>query len=214
MKKYKKRIFFFLSAIAILSIIALFVCDGIVKSSSQKFLYSSSDSSPKVKAALLLGTSKLLSNGKPNAYFENRIEATIDLYKKGKIHSIVISGDNSKKTYNEPEDMKNALIAAGIPDSCIYLDYAGFRTYDSVIRMNKIFGQTEFIVISQQFHNERAIYIARHEGWKVYGLNAKEVTAFYGLKTNIREKFARVKLFLNLLFNVQPKFLGERILIK
>lgn len=214
MKKSKKWIFISLLVFVIFSITTVFICDGIVKRESKEFLYSSTDSIPIVKTALLLGTSKVLSNGKPNAYFEYRIQATIDLYRKGKIHSIVISGDNSKKTYNEPEDMKNALVAAGIPDSCIYLDYAGFRTFDSVVRMNKIFGQSVFIVISQQFHNERAIFIAKHEGCTAYGLNAKEVTAFYGLKTNIREKFARVKLFLDILFNVKPKFLGEKIFIK
>lgn len=214
MKKNKKWTLYILSIFSLLSIIALFVCDSKVKAKSTEFLYTSADSIPPVKAALLLGTSKTLSNGNNNAYFDYRIAATVDLFKKKKIQAIVISGDNSKKTYNEPEDMKQALISAGIPDSCIYLDFAGFRTYDSVIRMNKIFGQSRFIIISQKFHNERAIYIAQHFGWTVYGFNAKEVTAFYGIKTNIREKFARVKLFLDLLFEIEPKFLGDKVSIK
>ena len=105
-----------------------------------------------------------------------------------KIEFIVISGDNSKKDYNEPLDMKNELIKAGIPPEKIYLDYAGFRTYDSVIRLDKIFGQKKFTVISQDFHNRRAIYIARHLNLQAIGFNAKDVDVYNGFKTKLREK--------------------------
>ena len=214
MKKRKNLIVWILIIATVLSIIAMFVCDALVKKDADRCLFNNVNKIPQTKTALLLGTSRLRANGKANDYFFNRIYATASLYKSGKIHAIVISGDNGKKTYNEPEDMKAELVARGIPDSCIYLDFAGFRTYDSVIRMNKIFGQTTFIIVSQKFHNERAIYIAHRFGWKAYGLNAKEVTAFWGLKTSIREKFARVKLFIDLLFNIKPKFLGNPIPIK
>jgi SanA protein len=124
---------------------------------------------------------------------------------------VIISGDNSKSTYDEPTDMKNELVKRGIPESVIFLDYAGFRTFDSVIRAQKVFSQTEFTVISQQFHNERAIVIARHYGIKAIGYNAKDVTAYNGFKTKVREKFARVKLFLDFIIGNEPKFLGKKI---
>jgi SanA protein len=103
---------------------------------------------------------------------------------------------------------------AGIPDSVIYLDYAGFRTFDSMIRAKEIFGQNKFIVVSQKFHNERAIFIARKYNMEVYGYNAEDVNAASGFKTKVRELFARVKVFIDVYSGKKPKFLGEKITIK
>jgi SanA protein len=167
-----------------------------------------------MKVGLLLGTSKFLKSGKPNEYFYNRIDATIELYNKKIIEYIIISGDNSKTNYNEPLDMKNELIAKGIPEDKIHLDYAGFRTLDSVVRAREIFGQNSFIIISQKFHNERAVYIAMKKGIKAIGYNAKDVNAFKGFKTKMRELLARNKAFIDILFNVKPRYLGEKIEIQ
>lgn len=169
------------------------------------------DSLPKVKVGLLLGTSKLLSDSSPNLYFVYRIEAAVKLYKEGKIQHILVSGDHSKENYNEPEDMRNALVAYGVPDSVIHLDYAGLRTLDSVVRAKEIFGQQEFIIISQKFHNQRAIYLARENQINAWGFNARDVDARNGLKTQIREFFARDKMFLDVWFGKEPRFLGEQI---
>ncbi len=181
---------------------------------TKKQLFSTPDSIPANNTGLLLGTSKLLKNGKPNQYFTNRISATIILYRAHKIKNIVISGDNSISEYNEPEDMKKELIKKGIPENHIYLDFAGFRTYDSVYRMKEIFGQSRFTIISQEFHNQRALFIANKLNLKAIGFNAKEVDAYSGFKTKIREKFARVKVFIDLYFDIKPKFLGNKIVIK
>ena len=94
------------------------------------------------------------------------------------------------------------------------MDFAGFRTYDSMIRANKVFGLDKFTVISQKFHNERAIYIARKLNLDVVGFNAEDVAQYYGFKTNVREKFARVKVFIDFLFNKKPHFLGSPITIE
>ena len=110
--------------------------------------------------------------------------------------------------------MKKELISAGVPDSVIFLDYAGFRTYDSMIRAKEVFGQTKFIVVSQQFHNERAIFIARQYGIEAYGYNAEDVSAYSGFKTKVRELFARVKVFIDVYTNKKPKFLGEKVIVK
>jgi SanA protein len=163
---------------------------------------------------LLLGTSKYLKNGRINQYWKNRIDATVELYKLKKIKFVIISGDNGKSTYDEPTDMKNELVKLGIPASVIFLDYAGFRTFDSMIRAQKIFSQQSFTVISQRFHNERAIYIGQHYGIEAIGYNAKDVSANKGFKTNLREIFARVKLFIDFAIDKQPKFLGEKVEIK
>ena len=185
-----------------------------VNQTAKKFI---SDDLANVKpnnVGLLLGTSRNLKNGAENDFFFNRIDATVELYKNGKIKNVIISGDNSKIDYNEPTDMKAELVKNGIPDSLIYLDYAGFRTLDAVVRARDIFGQNSFIVISQKFHNERAVYLARKYGIDAFGYNAKEVQAYKGFKTKLREFFARDKMFLDLLFGVKPKYLGEKIIIK
>jgi len=125
--------------------------------------------------------------------------------------SLVISGDNGRKGYNEPQDMKEALVGRGVPAEAIYLDYAGFRTYDSVVRMEKIFGQESFTVISQEFHNRRAVYIAQALGLDAVGYNAADVAAYAGMKTRLREKLARVRMFMDLWTGKTPKFLGEPV---
>ena len=110
--------------------------------------------------------------------------------------------------------MKEDLVKRGIPENRIFLDYAGFRTLDSVVRCEQVFGEKEVIVISQRFHNERSIFIADSYGIKMQGYNAKDVSKAYGFKTNLREKFARVKVVLDLIFGTEPKFLGKKIKIQ
>lgn len=165
----------------------------------------------KNKVGLVLGTSKKLKNGHLNLYFKFRIEATVKLYKNHKIDYILISGDNGNKNYDEPTDFKEELIKNGIPENIIFLDYAGFRTLDSVIRSKKIFGQDKITIISQKFHNERAIYLAEKNGINAIGFNATDVSGRYGMKVKIREYLAKTKVFIDILFNVQPKFLGRKI---
>ena len=149
-----------------------------------------------------------------NLYFTFRINATVQLYNYGKIDFILISGDNGNKDYDEPTDFKNELIKKGIPEDKIFLDFAGFRTLDSVIRSREIFGQKSITIISQQFHNERAIYLAEKNGINAIGFNARDVSGKYGMKVQIREYLARTKVFIDILFGVKPKFLGDKIEIK
>ena len=185
-----------------------------INDSTKSLLYSDTTLVPFNKTGVLLGTSKYVKRGRINEFWQNRIEAASALYKSGKIKYLIISGDNSKAYYDEPTEMKKELVKSGIPDSVIFRDYAGFRTFDSMIRAYKIFGQTSFTVISQEFHNQRAVFIARHYGINAIGYNAKDVSAYYGFKTKVRELLARVKLYLDLMFDKQPKFLGEKIEIK
>ncbi len=145
---------------------------------------------------------------------QHRIDATIALYKAGKIEFVLVSGDNGTIYYNEPTTIKKDLVEGGIPTDKIYLDYAGFRTLDSMVRAKFIFGLDSVTVISQQFHNERAIYIAEKKGLKAIGFNAKGISGKQGIKVQFREYLARVKVFIDLLLNTQPRFYGEKIEIK
>ncbi|MBI1837550.1 MAG: YdcF family protein [Flavobacteriia bacterium] len=185
-----------------------------IYSLSKHYIYDTIKEIPSNRVGLLLGTSRNLKSGNENAYFFNRIETTIQLYQAGKIKFILVSGDNGTKEYNEPEDMKAELIKRGVPESKIFLDFAGFDTYDSMIRAQKVFGLNKFTVISQKFHNQRAIYIARENKIDAVGCNAPNVAAFYGIKTKIREIFACVKAYLEVKTAASPKFLGEKIVIE
>lgn len=211
LKKYLKRISIFVIVVMLISILGLYYCYSTISNTAKPFIYDDIDKVPSGSIALVLGTSKSLRNGSPNPYFTYRINATKDLYHAGKLKGIVVSGDNRYTSYNEPKDMRKALKEAGIPDSIITSDYAGFRTLDSVIRMSKIFGQNKYIVVSQEFHNERAIYIARKHDIEAYGYNAKDLNRInLGYKTKVREIFARVKVFIDLLLGKEPYFLGEK----
>ncbi len=193
---------------------SIILADYLIVSKTKSSLFENVTMIPTRKVGVVLGTRKILPNGYINTYFTYRIDATVSLYKSGKIKYIIVSGDNSTKEYNEPEDMKNDLIAKGIPESKIFMDFAGFRTLDSVVRAREVFGQSSFTVISQKFHNERAIYLAHLEGMEVVAFNAKDVNKNYGLKTRVREKLARVKVFIDYLMGKEPKYLGEKIKIQ
>ncbi len=212
----KRKLIFKIILLSLIIIVLVFTVWANI--SVRKFSgYYITDKIEKVAAnntGLLLGTSRNLKNGNKNEFFFNRIDATIRLFKSGKIRNIIISGDNSKSDYNEPLDMKTELVKGGIPDTLISLDYAGFRTLDAVVRAKEIFGQNSFIVISQKFHNERAVFLARKYGINAFGFNAGEVAAYNGFKTKLREIFARDKMFIDLAFGVKPKFLGQKIIIK
>jgi Uncharacterized membrane protein len=189
----------------------LLVADQIV-GSSQQYTYQNVEQIPYNKVAVILGTSKYLLDGRRNEYFANRITAAAELYRSGKASYFLVSGDNATRSYNEPREMRRELLKAGIPAERIYSDYAGFRTLDSIVRANAVFGQRSFTIVSQGFHNERAIFVARHFGINAIGFNAQDVDAYSGLKTRTRELMARVLCLVDLyLLDKQPKFLGEPV---
>jgi len=185
-------------------------CRWIVVRAGEGRLYDNAADIPCRDVGLLLGTSDKLANGHSNPYFKKRIAAAACLYKAGKIRHILVSGDNSRKDYDETAMMKTALLAAGVPETAMTVDCAGFRTLDSVVRAKEVFGLSKFTIISQRFHDQRSLFIARHYGIDAIGFCAGNVDLRY--KTQIREAFARVKAVLDLyLLNTKPKFLGPKI---
>src|SRR5204862_2438607 len=145
------------------------------------------------RVALVLGTSHRSVGGGPNPFFQHRIETAAELYQLGKIDHFILSGDNSTKFYNEPLEMRRALIKKGVPDSAITLDYAGLRTLDSVVRCKMIFGQHKITIITQLFHTYRALFISDYYGIDAVVLVADEPELERTFKVRIREYFARTK---------------------
>lgn len=178
---------------------------------SEALVFDDVERLPANNVGLLLGTAEYVSGGRPNSFFEYRMDAAAFLYKKGKIRHIIVSGDNHRKSYDEPTAMKNALIKRGVPAEAVTEDFAGFRTLDSVVRTAKIFGQQKFTIISQPFHNYRAIFIGRAHNYDVLAFNARKVSARNSLRANIREYFARALAVLDIyLLRRQPRYLGKK----
>lgn len=172
-------------------------------------VHQSVDKVPHNKVGLLLCTSKT-ANGRRNLFFIERARAAERLYAAGRIDCLLISGDNSIESYNEPQDMKETLITLGIPAEVIYLDYAGFSTLDSIIRAKRVFRLSRVTVVSQRFHCERALYLADNHDLDAVGFAAGDVAGPLANRVYLREYLARVKAFLDVnVLRTQPKFLGD-----
>ncbi len=209
-KRFFKRSLKF-SLIGIIALVLFVVGINLyVVSSSNEAIFEDTADIPSCDVALLLGTSRILAGGLKNAYFFHRIDAAVRLYKSGKVKRIIVSGDNGSEYYNETEDMREELVKRGIPARHIVNDHAGFRTLDSVVRANLVFGQQKIIVVSQRFHVQRAIFIARAHDMEAYGYIAKDpVDSRSTAKVMAREYLARVKAFLDCyILGTGPKFPG------
>ncbi|MDD7914669.1 SanA/YdcF family protein [Polaribacter ponticola] len=198
----------------ILSAITIILSNLVVNQNAKEKVFTDTSKIPKNKVGLLLGTSKILEGGEENLYFIYRVNAAVKLFKSKKIDFILISSSYESKYNDNPQDFKIELLKKGIPKNKILLDYGGNRTLNSVIRIKEIYNQQSVTMISQEFHNERAIFLAESYGINAVGFNAKDVTNRLGLKTQTREYFARVKVFVDIFFKLQPKFLGEKVKIK
>ena len=224
--KVSKIIWRVLGIIIVLCITLMLICNQIVVSNAEGKFFSEIDSIKYNKVGLLLGTTPQARITKvKNYFFIYRLDAAEQLYRAGKIEKILISGDeHSLDGVNEPECMRDSLVARGIPERAIILDGKGYRTINSIVNANKVFGLKSFTIISQEFHNERAIYQAEHLGLDVDNLqayNAKMPKSRRAYLTTIREYFARVKMFWDLFIskesemspNTIQSFLGKPIII-
>jgi SanA protein len=167
---------------------------------------------PMNDVGLVLGTSRLTKHGKPNLHFNQRIEAAAALYHAGKVHHLLVSGDNHVSSYDEPTDMRNALVARGVPDNAITSDHAGFRTLDSVVRAKEVFNLQHCTIISEEFHCPRAVWIARQHGLDMVAYAAPDVNfKAWSLRAEAREQLARAWCAVDLyLLHRNPKFLGPK----
>lgn len=159
--------------------------------------------------AVVLGTARRTLGGHPNQFYRARLEAAAALFHQGRVQGILVSGDNGSRYYNEPEAMRRDLIKLGVPDAFITLDYAGFRTLDSVVRANRVFGLEQFLIVSQGYHVERGIFIARARGIQAYGYAAEDPGGAAGGRVRLREIGARAMAIWDVLSGREPKFLGK-----
>ena len=207
-KKMKKKVIkigaWAIGIFAVVCLALMLICNQMVVNNAEGKVFSDIDSIKFNKVGLLLGTTPQARIDRiTNYFFIYRIDAAEQLYKAGKIEKILISGDeNSLDGVNETECMRDSLVARGVPASAIILDGKGYRTICSVVNANKVFRLKSFTVISQKFHNERAIYQAEHLGLDVENIqayNAQDPKSKRAYLILIREYFARVKMFLDLI---------------
>lgn len=179
------------------TVVGILLCNLWVVQSTRSRNYYTVESLPPNDVALVLGTSKTVYGGLENLFFRYRMEAAARLYHEGKIKYLILSGNNDSPFYNEPVDMQRALVRLGVPKEVMRLDYVGKRTYDSVIRSRDLFGQNRITVVSQPFHNARALFIARHSGVEAIAFAAQDVPDGYSFRTLVREYLARPKAILD-----------------
>jgi SanA protein len=196
------------SAVVVLLLLAANV--WVVQSTTSQ-AFSTVEEVPSNQVAVVLGTSNKLATGAPNPFFQSRMAAAAELYRQGKAHHFILSGDNRTRYYNEPLEMKKALMNQGVPDSAMTLDYAGLRTLDTMVRCKEIFGQDKITIITQAFHSYRALFISRYYQIDAVALMAPDPSLQQGAKVFFREYFARAKAILDLyVLKTAPRHLGQK----
>jgi SanA protein len=192
-----------------LALASVLWADRVCRSAAAGRIFRSVDQIPQNDVGLVLGTGKTTARGNLNLHFQQRIEAAAALYHAGKVRHLLVSGDNHVAGYDEPTDMRDALVAAGVPTNAITCDYAGFRTLDSVVRANTVFGLKRFTIVTEEFHCPRALWIAQQHGLNTIAFAAPDLSARWSLRVKARESLARVLCGLDLyVLNRSPKFPG------
>jgi len=210
LRRFAPRSLVVLALLCASGALLVYVAQARVKAAAQQRSFERLDQVPHAPAALVLGCAPRTRDGRPNLYFERRMDAAAELYSSGVVEALIASGDNQRVDYDEPSAMKAALVARGVPAERIHCDYAGLRTLDSVVRAAEVFGQRRFVIVSQRFHNERALYLARAHGLDVYAYDAAPVAR--GGVARARELAARAAALLDVhVFGTAPKFLGRAI---
>jgi SanA protein len=205
-----KKILFIIGIGAVAAAIAVLAINFYVGQKSRTYIFQEINDLPKAEIALVLGA-KVYQRGTMSGMFQDRVDTAIELYKEHKVEKILASGDHGKEDYDEVNTAKDYLLEKGIRGEDIFLDYAGFDTYDSLYRAKEIFEVSSVIIVTQNFHLPRAVYIGKELDIEAYGFSADK-HSYSGIKYNeAREVFGKVKAFLDVSFHAKPKFLGEKI---
>ncbi|MEI6712507.1 MAG: ElyC/SanA/YdcF family protein [Verrucomicrobiota bacterium] len=208
-----KKLSLLLTAIVLLGILTATAINFWVLWRGSRHLLSSIEQIPVGSIGVVLGTSP--GGGKHlviNPFFEARMDAAATLYHSGTVYHLVLSGDNRRADYNEPSSMKEALKHRGVPASALTLDYAGFRTLDTVARAHRVFQVQKPVIITDDFHIARALFLAEAEGAEALGFASAPIPWRRSYKTRVREWASRVRAFLDVyILGTQPHFLGETI---
>ena len=195
---------------ALLGIAAFFSIQAYIKGFAKPYVISNPDDAPVSDAVMVLGA-YVDSGGRPSLVLRDRLDYGYELYAQGRAGKIIVSGDHGQKEYNEVAAMRDYLLEKGVPREDIFMDHAGFNTYDSMYRAKEIFGVETLLIATQEFHISRSVYIARKLGMEAYGYPSPDRSVLRMGLYNRRESLARVKAFWDVLIKRQPRFLGDAI---
>ena len=214
---YKKILL--VSLIILLSIIVIgmgsvLTINGIVVGSTKKDIITVEEAKglEDVDCVLVLGCG-VKSNGTPSDMLKDRLLRSIELYNQKSAPKLLMSGDHGQPDYDEVNTMKNYAKEKGVPSMDIFMDHAGFSTYESIYRAKEIFGADKIVIVTQKYHLHRALYIAKKLGVEAYGVSSDQRTYVGQTARNIREILARNKDFFTLKFMPEPKYLGDSIAV-
>ncbi len=205
-----KKIGLVILSISFLCSISIFLINRRVVHTAAPFLYTSLEKIPSADAVLILGA-RVYHNKTLSDILKDRTDTALEVYRAGKVKKILVSGDHGQPNYDEVDAVKTYLLAREVPENDIFLDHAGFDTYDSLYRARDIFAAHSLIVTTQNFHLPRAVYIGHTLGLATYGFGADKHHYQQATYAAFREWFARVKAWFNVTFSASPKFLGESI---
>lgn len=210
-KKIIKTIFLSIVLIGILGIVALFSINGYMKASVEKRIITIDEAKALegVDCILVLGAG--IRDGKPSHMLEDRLNLGIELYKAGASNRLLMSGDHGRIDYDEVNVMKQYAIDAGIPSEDIFMDHAGFSTYESFYRARDVFEADKIIVVTQEYHMYRALYVGKNMGLDVYGVTSDPRQYSGQSYRDAREILARAKDFIFVITKPEPTYLGETI---
>ena len=209
MNKIIKRIILIIDILVVVGIIIVLGINLFVKNSVKHKIVDENSLDKNYDAILVLGAG--LRNGKPSPVLKDRLDMAYKLYEDGYSEKIIVSGDHGKKYYDEVNVMKNYLLDKGVDSNNIFMDHAGFSTYDSVYRAKEIFLANKIIIVTQQFHLYRSLYIAKQLKLDAVGVSATLRDYSGSVKFEIREILARDKDFVKSIFKPEPKYLGDTI---
>lgn len=166
--------------------------------STKNAIYDSFDEIPYNEVGIVLGTSNKNKDGGENKFFKERMETAANLYKKGKVNKLIVSGSNSSQYYNEPKMMAAALVEMGVPIDSILLDTEGNRTINSIENCKNVFALSKFTIVTQQFHGYRALFICKYYQLDAQVMRTKRLPLKESGNVRLREFFARIKAFSDL----------------
>lgn len=205
-----KKVIIWLAGIVVVAGLFILIANLIVIFNARGHVFTDVKNIPHHRVGMVLGANPMNRRGGVNIYFRNRMRTAAELYNAGKVDYLLVSGDNSTRTYDEPTAMRDSLISLGVPSDRIVLDYAGFRTLDSVVRAKKIFGCDELTIVSQDDHCERALYLCRANGIEADAFAAPiKARGLTKIRMTIREILARPKMILDIIFGKSPRYLGK-----
>lgn len=205
-----KRLIYNLIALCCVVILSILLLDRWISWKTAPYIFDDVTKLPYRQVGVVLGTAKYVRTATINQFYQYRIEGAQSAYRNKKVDYLLLSGDNALTSYNEPITMRQDLIKAEIPRDYIVLDFAGFRTLDSIIRTRKVFNTNDFTIITQRFHCQRALFIALHLGIEAQCFAVPTPEESSGVR--VREIFARMMALIDLyIFDRQPRFLGPQL---